>query len=97
MPHRRGRQHVDGSAGQRALTPYGTGCYKRNHSFGGAVAQLGARLDGIEEVVGSNPISSTNSWLMASHVYPPLYLVSHHLDARIVARRAFPAVLTFWL
>ena len=27
---------------------------------GGAVAQLGARLDGIEEVVGSNPISSTN-------------------------------------
>ena len=27
--------------------------------FGGAVAQLGARLDGIEEVVGSNPISST--------------------------------------
>jgi hypothetical protein len=28
---------------------------------GGAVAQLGARLDGIEEVVGSNPIGSTNS------------------------------------
>jgi hypothetical protein len=27
---------------------------------GGAVAQLGARLDGIEEVVGSNPIGSTN-------------------------------------
>ena len=27
--------------------------------IGGAVAQLGARLDGIEEVVGSNPISST--------------------------------------
>src|SRR5215470_13092378 len=27
--------------------------------LGGAVAQLGARLDGIEEVVGSNPISST--------------------------------------
>ena len=26
----------------------------------GAVAQLGARLDGIEEVVGSNPIGSTN-------------------------------------
>src|SRR5579859_5041012 len=31
------------------------------HSFGGAVAQLGARLDGIEEVVGSNPIGSTNT------------------------------------
>ncbi len=28
-------------------------------SLGGAVAQLGARLDGIEEVVGSNPIGST--------------------------------------
>ena len=28
---------------------------------GGAVAQLGARLDGIEEVVGSNPIGSTKS------------------------------------
>jgi putative endonuclease len=27
---------------------------------GGAVAQLGARLDGIEEAVGSNPIGSTN-------------------------------------
>jgi hypothetical protein len=30
---------------------------------GGAVAQLGARLDGIEEVVGSNPIGSTNFFL----------------------------------
>jgi hypothetical protein len=30
-----------------------------NSSSGGAVAQLGARLDGIEEVVGSNPIGST--------------------------------------
>ncbi len=28
---------------------------------GGAVAQLGARLDGIEEVVGSNPIGSTKT------------------------------------
>ena len=28
---------------------------------GGAVAQLGARLDGIEEAVGSNPIGSTKS------------------------------------
>jgi hypothetical protein len=27
---------------------------------GGAVAQLGARLDGIEEVGGSNPPGSTN-------------------------------------
>jgi hypothetical protein len=29
---------------------------------GGAVAQLGARLDGIEEVVGSNPIGSTKEF-----------------------------------
>lgn len=27
---------------------------------GGAVAQLGARLDGIEEVEGSNPFGSTS-------------------------------------
>jgi predicted GIY-YIG superfamily endonuclease len=31
------------------------------------VAQLGARLDGIEEVVGSNPIGSTN--------FIPMYLL----------------------
>lgn len=36
-----------------------TSCAKLNE-LGGAVAQLGARLDGIEEVVGSNPIGSTN-------------------------------------
>ena len=36
------------------------GCDKLGQAFGGAVAQLGARLDGIEEVVGSNPIGSTN-------------------------------------
>jgi hypothetical protein len=33
------------------------------------VAQLGARLDGIEEVVGSNPIGSTRISPMASYVY----------------------------
>ncbi len=32
--------------------------------YGGAVAQLGARLDGIEEVVGSNPIGSTKFLLV---------------------------------
>src|SRR5712691_8578434 len=37
---------------------------------GGAVAQLGARLDGIEEVVGSNPIGSTT---LSPHVFPRLY------------------------
>jgi hypothetical protein len=30
------------------------------HPSGGAVAQLEARLDGIEEVEGSNPFGSTN-------------------------------------
>jgi hypothetical protein len=34
------------------------GCQFALHD-GGAVAQLGARLDGIEEAVGSNPIGST--------------------------------------
>ena len=33
------------------------------------MAQLGARLDGIEEVVGSNPIGSTNSRLGCFYVY----------------------------
>jgi hypothetical protein len=36
-------------------------CYKEFSLIGGAVAQLGARLDGIEEVVGSNPIGSTKT------------------------------------
>ena len=38
----------------------GRSCGKLRKS-GGAVAQLGARLDGIEEVVGSNPIGSTKN------------------------------------
>ena len=37
---------------------------------GGAVAQLGARLDGIEEVVGSNPIGSTNFKLFPNDFVP---------------------------
>ena len=39
---------------------FAAGCDKLSRYPGGAVAQLGARLDGIEEVVGSNPIGSTN-------------------------------------
>jgi hypothetical protein len=43
-------------------------------SFGGAVAQLGARLDGIEEVVGSNPIGSTNIFkVQTGHIGDTLY------------------------
>ena len=34
-------------------------CFAKMPGWCGAVAQLGARLDGIEEVVGSNPIGST--------------------------------------
>jgi hypothetical protein len=43
------------------LTLSAAGCYKSIAVFlsGGAVAQLGARLDGIEEVEGSNPFGST--------------------------------------
>ncbi len=34
------------------------------------MAQLGARLDGIEEVVGSNPIGSTNFFTgFSSYMY----------------------------
>ena len=38
-------------------------------SSGGAVAQLGARLDGIEEVVGSNPIGSTKLLLTPASIF----------------------------
>jgi hypothetical protein len=51
-------------AGARMLTSL--------HRPGGAVAQLGARLDGIEEVVGSNPIGSTK---FATHEQSPLLLL----------------------
>ncbi len=45
-------------------------CGKLKKVDGGAVAQLGARLDGIEEVVGSNPIGSTI--LRIQRAYLPL-------------------------
>ena len=41
---------------------------------GGAVAQLGARLDGIEEVVGSNPIGSTKIGVRPGHMGYTTYL-----------------------
>ncbi len=34
------------------------------------MAQLGARLDGIEEVVGSNPIGSTNYFRNFRPIHP---------------------------
>jgi hypothetical protein len=51
---------LHGSRGRLRLTRSIAGYDKIHILRGGAVAQLGARLDGIEEVVGSNPISSTN-------------------------------------
>jgi hypothetical protein len=43
---------------------------------GGAVAQLGARLDGIEEVVGSNPIGSTKFVLTPASILARRVLIS---------------------
>jgi putative endonuclease len=53
------------------LTPRTRNAIKAQLSlpYGGAVAQLGARLDGIEEVVGSNPIGSTIQPLMPFYIY----------------------------
>ena len=44
---------------ERALTPSGRCRYTVPSQPGGAVAQLGERLNGIQEVVGSIPIGST--------------------------------------
>ena len=43
--------------GKKCLTP--EGCFRRFALRDGAVAQLGERLNGIQEVVGSIPSSST--------------------------------------
>jgi hypothetical protein len=54
---------------------------------GGAVAQLGARLDGIEEVVGSNPIGSTiysPDWVTADFCY-------------LLPNLNFPSDFQYWL
>jgi hypothetical protein len=65
------------------------------------VAQLGARLDGIEEVVGSNPIGSTNLKRCAQHVPiadSPLNLfatsmtISADLERLVAARRLCPDI-----
>jgi hypothetical protein len=56
----------------RCLTLCDSRCYKRKVAVGGAVAQLGARLDGIEEVEGSNPFGSTKSGEdLVSRASPP--------------------------
>ena len=61
--HRR-RSHRDGhgrSLSARLAGRLAARCYNSRPSIGGAVAQLGERLVRNEEVVGSIPISSTNS------------------------------------
>jgi hypothetical protein len=40
---------------------------------GGAVAQLGERLNGIQEVVGSTPIGSTNSTHCKKFLFPAVF------------------------
>gem|GEM_PF-3352755 len=64
------------------------------NSSGGAVAQLGARLDGIEEVVGSNPIGSTNIPACFSctscKVKPPRAITS---DKRKISMRVWPITI----
>jgi putative endonuclease len=63
-------------------------------SSGGAVAQLGARLDGIEEVVGSNPIGSTKFmaffvYILQSQTSSRYYIgQSQNLDERIAYHNA---------
>ena len=72
-------------AGTACLTVRGGGAIKATSaiSSGGAVAQLGARLDGIEEVRGSNPLGSTNSsmkffvYILAKPINESLLYRSH--------------------
>src|SRR5260370_1104444 len=67
--------------------------------LGGAVAQLGARLDGIEEVVGSNPIGSTNApqsrWSIPSNVI--IIFLSTPFDNDVAARVGFCTMARLWL
>jgi hypothetical protein len=80
------------------LTVCGGGAIKAGSviSSGGAVAQLGARLDGIEEVRGSNPLGSTNSsvkffvYILQSQSTGRYYVgQSKKLDERVAYHNAF--------
>jgi hypothetical protein len=55
---------------------------------GGAVAQLGARLDGIEEVVGSNPIGSTKIHMAFFSIFCKANLLAAFT---LVRRNVFPS------
>ena len=58
--HRRGAPLAPSAGELAACMPAGRLPYLRSH-FGGAVAQLGERLNGIQEVDGSIPFGSTNN------------------------------------
>ena len=62
--------------------------------LGGAVAQLGARLDGIEEVVGSNPISSTKSRNSLSALYQAGWKTLSGKRSSILNNVAFTRIVT---
>ena len=63
------------------------------------MAQLGARLDGIEEVVGSNPIGSTNFDCNIPVAHPfrgegfPSPTVQLSISLRAIFRQRKPAAL----
>ena len=74
------------------LDPSGCGCYKHSKSKYGAVAQLGERLNGIQEVDGSIPFSSTRSLGFPDPLFPdPLLEQRNGNDIR----HRFPPWMTF--
>jgi hypothetical protein len=65
----------------------GANAVKSNPAIGGAVAQLGARLDGIEEVRGSNPLGSTKFTRCSSFTFSKTNRVAVITSAR---QKVFP-------
>ena len=64
MPHQ--HTHCPGIANGHKHPCLDPNCANYNKYDFGAVAQLGERLDGIEEVAGSIPTSSTLSWISSA-------------------------------
>ena len=64
--------------------------------YTGAVAQLGERLNGIQEVVGSIPISSTSTSKGFESISPQTLFLCHSLlcpsCAHFLLSRPFPAL-----
>ena len=83
--------------GGRIQTPGATMNYAA--TLGGAVAQLGARLDGIEEVVGSNPIGSTNFHLECGGLAAAFSIAANTPDAASACKRydfLLPSCALLW-